>query len=134
MTSGSTPCRCAIRVVTWDALTDVSLNIPAGRRVAFCWRLGQRQKYSDGTSPALPAQQGDVLIDGKPVAQLGLRTVRDNLALVSQDVLLVNDTVTANIAFGVEPAAVDGNRVHWQPQRQVPTPLSARCRQATTHR
>jgi ABC-type multidrug transport system fused ATPase/permease subunit len=56
------------------------------------------------------AQQGDVLIDGKPVAQLGLRTVRDNLALVSQDVLLVNDTVTANIAFGVEPAAVDGNR------------------------
>lgn len=97
-----------------DALTDVSLNIPAGRRVAFVGASGSGKSTAMALLAGFySAQQGDVLIDGKPVAQLGLRTVRDNLALVSQDVLLVNDTVTANIAFGVEPAAVDGNRVHW---------------------
>ena len=97
-----------------DALTDVSLNIPAGRRVAFVGASGSGKSTAMALLAGFySAQQGDVLIDGKPVAQLGLRTVRDNLALVSQDVLLVNDTVTANIAFGVEPAAVDSNRVHW---------------------
>ncbi len=97
-----------------DALTDASFHIEAGRRVAFVGASGSGKSTAMALLAGFYAPQaGAVLIDDQPLAALGLRSVRDNLALVSQDVLLVNDSVTANVAFGVEPAAVDNSRVHW---------------------
>ncbi len=53
---------------------------------------------------------GAVLVDGTDVRECNLRDLRHNVALVSQDVLLFNDSIRNNIAFGVEkpdPQAVE---------------------------
>ena len=50
---------------------------------------------------------GRVLLDGVPLPELTLGSLRDQLALVSQDIVLFNDTVRANVAFGVTGAVSD---------------------------
>jgi len=97
-----------------DALSDVTFDVPAGRRIAFVGASGSGKSTAMALLAGFySAQRGTVLIDGQAVDELGLHTVRDNLALVSQDVLLVNDSVIANIAFGVETTAIDTQRVRW---------------------
>ena len=56
------------------------------------------------------ATAGEVLVDGIDVRECNLRDLRDNVALVSQDVVLFNDSIRNNIAFGVDnpdPKAVE---------------------------
>jgi subfamily B ATP-binding cassette protein MsbA len=43
---------------------------------------------------------GDILLDGTPIRELRLADLRANIAYVSQDIVLFNDTVAANIAYG----------------------------------
>ena len=45
-----------------------------------------------------------------------MQTLRDNISLVAQDVLLINDSVAANIAFGSNDGKVDQSRVQWAAQ------------------
>ncbi len=100
-----------------DALTDVSLEIEAGKHVAFVGASGSGKS----TAMALLAgfytpQAGDICVDGASIRDLGIGVLRDNVSLVAQDVLLINDTVTANIAFGAKDGAVDRARVRWAAQ------------------
>jgi subfamily B ATP-binding cassette protein MsbA len=44
--------------------------------------------------------EGEILVDGTPLRELDLRSWRDRLSLMSQDVRLFNDTIAANIAYG----------------------------------
>jgi len=44
--------------------------------------------------------EGRILLDEEPIAELTLASLRDQIALVSQDIVLFNDTVRANVAFG----------------------------------
>jgi len=56
------------------------------------------------------ATSGQVLVDGIDVRECNLRDLRENVALVSQDVVLFNDSIRNNIAFGVDnpdPSAVE---------------------------
>ncbi|MES2207035.1 MAG: lipid A export permease/ATP-binding protein MsbA [Pseudomonadota bacterium] len=50
--------------------------------------------------------QGTILLDQNPIQEYDLLYVRKNIALVSQDIILFNDTVTANIAYGLSPNEV----------------------------
>ena len=43
---------------------------------------------------------GEIRVDGHPLASIRLGSLRDNIAMVSQDVVLFNDTIAANIAYG----------------------------------
>ena len=45
-------------------------------------------------------ESGDILLDGVPIRELRLAELRANIAYVSQDIVLFNDTVAANIAYG----------------------------------
>jgi subfamily B ATP-binding cassette protein MsbA len=97
-----------------EALSNVSLEISAGQRVAFVGASGSGKS----TAMALLAgfyqpQSGWVSIDGVKLDALGLTALRDNIAVVTQDVLLINDTITANIAFGVASNKIDATRVRW---------------------
>jgi subfamily B ATP-binding cassette protein MsbA len=49
---------------------------------------------------------GQIVIDGKNIRNFSLRSLRDQIAMVTQDVILFNDTIRANIAYG-DPAAGD---------------------------
>ena len=97
-----------------DALTDVSLEIAAGRHVAFVGASGSGKSTAMALLAGFyEAQSGDISVDGASISDIGLAVLRDNVSLVAQDVLLINDTVTANIAFGSVDGVIDPARVRW---------------------
>jgi subfamily B ATP-binding cassette protein MsbA len=83
------------------ALADVSLRIATGERVALVGSSGSGKTTLANLLPRFYSPgQGKILLDGLDIATLRLQSLRANIALVSQDVVLFNDTVAANIAYG----------------------------------
>jgi subfamily B ATP-binding cassette protein MsbA len=83
------------------ALENVSLNIERGERVALVGASGSGKTTFANLIPRFyTPESGRILLDGVDIAELKLASLRENLALVSQDVVLFNDTVAANIAYG----------------------------------
>src|SRR3954452_13272107 len=83
------------------ALDGVDLVAPAGTTTALIGRSGSGKSTVLSLVPRLyDVSGGAVLIDGVDVRDVTLRSLRANIAVVSQDVVLFDDTVRANIAFG----------------------------------
>ncbi len=100
-----------------DALTDVSLDITAGKHVAFVGASGSGKSTAMALLAGFyKAQAGDVSVDGVSINDIGTAALRSNVSLVAQDVLLINDTVAANIAFGAVADVIDASRVQWAAQ------------------
>jgi len=82
-------------------LTDISFTIPRGRVVALVGPSGAGKttladllpRFHDPTS-------GRILLDGVPLTRLRRRSLRSLMGVVSQDTVLLNNTVFANIAYG----------------------------------
>ncbi len=92
-------------------LHSVSLDVPAGKNIAIVGRSGSGKSTLVGLVPRFyDATAGSVLVDRVDVGECNLRDLRDNVALVSQDVVLFNESIRNNIAFGVDnpdPKAVE---------------------------
>jgi subfamily B ATP-binding cassette protein MsbA len=92
-------------------LHAVNLIVPAGKTIAIVGRSGSGKSTLVGlVARFYDTTSGQVLVDGIDVRECNLRDLRRNVALVSQDVLLFNDSIRNNIAFGVEapdPKAVE---------------------------
>jgi subfamily B ATP-binding cassette protein MsbA len=83
------------------ALDNVSLRIAAGETVALVGASGSGKTTLANLLPRFyPPTSGKILVDGRDTAELRLASLRANIALVSQDVTLFNDTVAANIGYG----------------------------------
>jgi len=87
-------------------LEDIDLVIEPGESVAFVGRSGSGKSTLVNLLPRFydPAG-GSILIDGIDVAELTLKSLRDQISLVTQDVVLFNDTVANNIAYGASREA-----------------------------
>ncbi len=84
-----------------QALVDIELSIQPGETVALVGASGSGKTTIANLLPRFYApQQGRILIDGHDYRDLTLTSLRANIALVSQEVVLFNDTVAANIAYG----------------------------------
>ncbi len=84
------------------ALNNLSFNIRPGEKLALVGRSGGGKTTLVNLLPRFyELQQGLVLLDGIDIRALGLKNLRQQFSLVSQDVILFNDTVFNNIAYGV---------------------------------
>jgi subfamily B ATP-binding cassette protein MsbA len=85
-----------------NALNDLSFVIKPGEKVALVGRSGGGKTTLVNLLPRFyELQQGLVLLDGVDVRALSIKNLRQQFAMVSQDVILFNDTVFNNIAYGV---------------------------------
>ena len=92
------------------ALTEVSLRVAAGESLAIVGRSGSGKSTLVNLLPRFyDVTRGAVRIDGSDVREYELRSLREQIAVVSQDVVLFNDTIRNNIAFGrdVPDAAIE---------------------------
>ncbi|HEX9212258.1 MAG TPA: lipid A export permease/ATP-binding protein MsbA, partial [Bradyrhizobium sp.] len=83
------------------ALDRVMFSIDAGETVALVGASGAGKSTLANLLPRFyTPDSGQILLDGVDIATLRLTSLRANIALVSQDIILFNDTVAANIAYG----------------------------------
>ncbi len=84
-----------------DALADVSLSVAPGQTVALVGQSGGGKSTLATLVPRFYApDSGRILLDGIDLQQYSLAGLRRHIGYVSQDVLLFNDTVAGNIAYG----------------------------------
>ena len=82
-------------------LRDVSVDVKAGETLAIVGHSGSGKSTLVSLLPRFyDINSGAILIDGVPVTDYTLASLRDNIALVSQDVVLFNDTIANNLAYG----------------------------------
>ena len=89
---------------TRPALNNISLEIAAGETVALVGSSGSGKTTLAGLLPRFyDVSAGAILLDGADLRDYTMSSLRQQIALVSQDVVLFNDTLANNIAYG-DPA------------------------------
>ncbi|NNC77885.1 MAG: lipid A export permease/ATP-binding protein MsbA [Woeseiaceae bacterium] len=84
-----------------NVLQDVSVRVDAGKTLAVVGHSGSGKSTLVSLLPRFyDIDSGELLLDGRPIADYTLTSLRDNISLVSQDVVLFNDTIANNLAYG----------------------------------
>jgi subfamily B ATP-binding cassette protein MsbA len=83
------------------ALKEVNLLVEPGNTVALVGMSGGGKTSLVNLVPEFyPLESGEILLDGTRISEIELTSLRAQMAMVSQNVVLFNDTVAANIAYG----------------------------------
>jgi ATP-binding cassette, subfamily B, bacterial MsbA len=83
------------------AVRGLSLAVPGGQTVALVGRSGAgKSTVINLVARLFDVNSGRILIDGQDIRDVTLASLRDSLAMVSQDITLFDDTIRANIALG----------------------------------
>ena len=84
-----------------EALSDITLHVPAGQTLAIVGHSGGGKTTLTNLVPRfLDVSKGCITIDGCDIRQVTMRSLRDRIAMVTQQTILFNDTVRNNIAYG----------------------------------
>jgi subfamily B ATP-binding cassette protein MsbA len=82
------------------ALRDISFSLPEGKTVALVGRSGSgKSTIANLLTRFYDIQEGSILMDGHDLREYTLSSLRNQVALVSQNVHLFNDTIANNIAY-----------------------------------
>lgn len=83
------------------ALIDISLKVEVGQTVAFVGRSGSGKSTLLNLIPRLyDVSEGEIRLDGTNINEYSLDDLRGHISYVGQDVVLFNDTIEHNIAYG----------------------------------
>ena len=84
-----------------EALSNIDLQVPAGQTLAIVGHSGGGKTTLTNLVPRfLDVSSGCIEIDGTDIRQVTIRSLRDQIAMVTQQTILFNDTVRNNIAYG----------------------------------
>ncbi len=84
-----------------NVLQGIDVEVPQGQSVALVGRSGSGKSTMVSLLPRFYDHTGgDILIDGVPITDYTLSALRNQIALVTQNVVLFNDSIAANIAYG----------------------------------
>ena len=82
-------------------LDDISVVVESGRSLAIVGHSGSGKSTLVSLLPRFyDVDSGEILLDGVPTRDYTLKSLRDNISLVSQDVVLFNDSILNNLAYG----------------------------------
>ncbi len=97
-----------------EVLKHIDLKIPAGEVVAFVGPSGSGKSTLVNLLPRFfNPSSGSIYLDGLDIQDIDLKDLRRQMAFVSQDVVLFNDTIAANVAYGASsPEEIDRGKVH----------------------
>jgi ATP-binding cassette subfamily B protein len=88
-----------------QVLHDVNLKVPAGSSLAIVGPTGSGKTTLVDLIPRIyDAEPGMVLIDGRPIREYSLQSLRRNIGFVPQETFLFSDRIRENIALGVDSA------------------------------
>jgi subfamily B ATP-binding cassette protein MsbA len=83
------------------ALNGINLHVEPGETIAFVGMSGGGKTTLVNMIPGFySATGGQILLDGEPIEEISPASLREQIAMVSQNVVLFDDTVAANIAYG----------------------------------
>ncbi|MDP9262981.1 MAG: ABC transporter ATP-binding protein/permease [Acidobacteriota bacterium] len=86
-------------------LEDVNLRIPAGTSLAIVGPTGSGKSTLVNLIPRIyDAEPGQILLDGRPLREYPLETLRRSIGFIPQETFLFSESVRENIAFGAEQA------------------------------
>ena len=103
-----------------DIRPGVTALIGGGGKTTLCNLIPRFYEVTDGR----------ILIDGQDIQHVTLKSLREDIGIVQQDVYLFSGSVADNIAYGKPDAPT--KRSSPRPRLPMPTALSAACRRATT--
>ena len=82
-------------------LRDISVSVGSGETLAIVGHSGSGKSTLVSLLPRFyEVSSGEILLDGVPIRDYKLSNLRDNISLVSQDVILFDDTIANNLAYG----------------------------------
>jgi len=90
------------------AIKNINLEIKGGTIAAFVGHSGAGKSTIMNLIPRFyDPQDGKILIDNQNIKKVSLKSLRKNLSLVSQDIILFNDTINKNIRFAKDNASFE---------------------------
>ncbi|KGP72310.1 ABC transporter ATP-binding protein [Pontibacillus yanchengensis] len=91
-----------------SALKDISFDAPPGKTIGLIGATGSgKTSITQLITRFYEPEKGEVLIDGKPVYEYGLKELRSNIGFVLQESFLFSTTIKENIAYGNPQASMD---------------------------
>lgn len=98
---------------TEPALKNISLEIKAHQTIGIAGISGSgKSTLLQLLARFYPPSSGTIFLDEQPLEAYELEYLRNNIALVSQDILLLNDTISANIAYGLATQKIDEQAIY----------------------